>query len=271
MNVKIHILFLSILLFFVYDADAQINASFDIQSSNSVICNLDTVYFTNQSQNFTYVKWDFGDGYQTYVENPKHIYLEAGRYTVNLIAFDDDGNTGQYSQSIDIEQIPSLELEPDGEITINEGTQLTVEAQGDFTEILWSDGSSDLQFQTTTAGSYFVTVSNASGCKTTDSLTVIVRKIESSEIQIELTNNIITPNGDGINDFLIIRDFELRPEKISLKIYNRFGLLIFENDDYRNDWSGTDANGNILDSGTYYYLIESGGQTGGTGFIDILN
>jgi hypothetical protein len=49
--------------------------------------------------------------------------------------------------------------------------------------------------------------------------------------------NIITPNGDGINDrFELI----LQPNyKVEMKVYSRWGSLVYRNDDYQNDFYGT--------------------------------
>ncbi|MBL3658706.1 DUF7948 domain-containing protein [Fulvivirga sediminis] len=57
--------------------------------------------------------------------------------------------------------------------------------------------------------------------------------------------NVITPGLEMDNDY-----FEILPESVvkSLQIYNRWGKLVYETDDYKNDWQ---ANG--LVSGVYYY------------------
>ncbi|WP_240163566.1 SdrD B-like domain-containing protein [Spirosoma taeanense] len=69
-----------------------------------------------------------------------------------------------------------------------------------------------------------------------------------------------SPNGDGINDLFVIRG--MAGLTVSLEVYNRWGHLVYKNDDYQNDWDGkpnagvlvgSDANG--LPDGTYYYVI----------------
>lgn len=45
------------------------------------------VYFYNYSQRATSVRWDFGDGFQSTLNNPEHTYSQAGTYTVTLTAF----------------------------------------------------------------------------------------------------------------------------------------------------------------------------------------
>ena len=68
----------------------------------------------------------------------------------------------------------------------------------------------------------------------------------------------ISPNGDGINDFLIIDGIE--EAENTVKIYDRWGDLINTFTNYDNQttvWEGTNSAGEILNSGTYYYSYES--------------
>jgi gliding motility-associated-like protein len=47
--------------------------------------------------------------------------------------------------------------------------------------------------------------------------------------------NLITPNGDGINDFFEIKN--LQDKICKLEIYNRWGEKVYESEDYRNNWA----------------------------------
>lgn len=71
-------------------------------------------------------------------------------------------------------------------------------------------------------------------------------------------NNVLTPNGDGKNDFLVIKNVEFYPDN-QLKIFDSAGRLIFSANNYKNDWDGK-YKGNILSEGTYYYSVELGNQ-----------
>ena len=62
--------------------------------------------------------------------------------------------------------------------------------------------------------------------------------------------NIITPNGDGYNDFLLIENLEYYPEN-RLQILDKWGKEIFVVENYQNDWAGTDSNGMALPAGNY--------------------
>ncbi|GAB3775145.1 hypothetical protein GCM10028818_18840 [Spirosoma horti] len=71
-----------------------------------------------------------------------------------------------------------------------------------------------------------------------------------------------SPNGDGVNDLFVIRG--TAGLTVSLEVYNRWGHMVYKNDEYHNDWDGkpnqgisisSDANG--VPDGTYYYVINT--------------
>ncbi len=64
----------------------------------------------------------------------------------------------------------------------------------------------------------------------------------------------MSPNGDGLNDALFITNIDAYPNN-TLKVYNRRGALVYEQNNYQNDWFGT-WDGRILPDGTYFYLLE---------------
>ena len=84
--------------------------------------------------------------------------------------------------------------------------------------------------------------------------------------------NGISADGDGHNDYFRIESIERYPVN-NLKIFNRWGVLVYEKDGYRNDTEPFDghsngratiAAGSKLPQGTYYYILEyqdSVGQT----------
>lgn len=65
--------------------------------------------------------------------------------------------------------------------------------------------------------------------------------------------NLITPNGDGLDDAFVIPCAVGWPGS-SLLVFNRWGATVFEAKDYKNDWEGT-YNGQPLPPGTYFYQL----------------
>ena len=73
-------------------------------------------------------------------------------------------------------------------------------------------------------------------------------------------NIALTPNGDGANDFLILKTVDEYPSN-NLVILNRDGLIVYEKTDYRNEFNGI-GNKNIiqkdqhLPEGVYFYILD---------------
>lgn len=91
-------------------------------------------------------------------------------------------------------------------------------------------------------GEYVVTVTNIQGCTA------------SEEINITNTSCMIpkgvSPNNDGFNDTFDLTNLDVK----HLIIYNRYGLKVYEANNYINEWHGQSDKGN-LPTGTYYYVI----------------
>ncbi|MFW0736132.1 gliding motility-associated C-terminal domain-containing protein [Flavobacterium sp. T12S277] len=87
--------------------------------------------------------------------------------------------------------------------------------------------------------------------------------------------NEFTPNNDGANDLFRIDCIETYPNN-ELKVYNRYGSLVYSKQHYENDWDGT-ANvsgvinrGDMLPTGTYFYVIAIGDGTVKKGWLSIM-
>jgi gliding motility-associated-like protein len=72
--------------------------------------------------------------------------------------------------------------------------------------------------------------------------------------------NAFTPNGDGINDDAGIRDVFVKDYE--LRIYNRWGQLIFNTLDKNIQWKGLDNEGNVQPDDTYVYIVHYTGWDG---------
>ena len=70
-------------------------------------------------------------------------------------------------------------------------------------------------------------------------------------------SEVITPNGDGMNDELVIENFDATdPDNTSsIIVYNQWGGIVHQATPYLNDWSGTYKD-LPLPEGTYYYIFK---------------
>lgn len=113
--------------------------------------------------------------------------------------------------------------------------------QDDSFIFTWQDGSNLTEYDAIDFGEYWVNIRNSCG-SVSDTITFTKREVANF-----LFPNIITPNGDGKNEF-----FELDPAFVGSKflVFNRWGIPIFSSNYYENDWNGDDES-----SGVYFYVI----------------
>ena len=101
----------------------------------------------------------------------------------------------------------------------------------------------------TTSGVYSELFQTSGGC---DSLVTVDLTVLDCEDLLEISN-VCTPNGDGSNDTWKVSDLN-QINGCTVQIFNRWGQLVYETNDYQNDWGGT-KEGEPLPDGVYYYAI----------------
>ncbi len=104
-------------------------------------------------------------------------------------------------------------------------------------------------------GVYSDTLKNVYNC---DSILLL----DLSLIKSLVVPDIFSPNNDGVNDRLLIKNIDKYPNN-SIKIFNRWGNKVWEAGPYLNNWDGTNqfgvtVGGNELPVGTYFYILELG-------------
>ncbi|MEI3802550.1 MULTISPECIES: MBG domain-containing protein [unclassified Chitinophaga] len=195
---------------------------------------------------------------------------ESGSYTVKAIY---DNNFGVLSAAVivTVNPLPVGNVRANGNTTISKGETITLTASGGHT-YLWTPATG-LNDPTTASPvarpavttNYQVTITGSSGCSVTKDITITVKE----DYKLEATN-ILTPNGDGKNDLWVVKNIDMYPQN-EVKIFDRSGRMVFHQRGYTNNWNGT-VNGQRLAEGTYYYIIDLGGNTPKfKGFITIVN
>lgn len=100
------------------------------------------------------------------------------------------------------------------------------------------------------AGCYYVTAFDPNGNESVPSNIVCVDNCPSYELP-----NTFTPNGDSYNDLFIPYPYCFI-ERVSFKVFNRWGQLIFETEDPDLNWDGTNLQGDAVSEGVYYYSCQ---------------
>lgn len=185
-----------------------------------------------------------------------------------------NGGIDSFSQSFTItaNDLPVAAITADKSTEITKGQIVTLTASGggnyswaNLAGIIGSTNTAVVQVRPAQTTTYQVSVSNASGCSSTASITINVAD-DYASIQ---ASNILTPNGDGKNDTWVVKNIDLYPESTVI-IFDKGGRRLLNVKHYNNDWEGT-YQGSPLAEGTYYYVIDFGaGKPPLKGFITII-
>ncbi|RYF26849.1 MAG: T9SS type B sorting domain-containing protein [Flavobacteriales bacterium] len=129
------------------------------------------------------------------------------------------------------------------------GTIFQWESNG---SIVGSNNTAEITVRPSVKTTYKVTVANAAGCASVAEFTLDV----TDNFNIVTVANLVSPNGDGVNDFWVIKNIDMYPQS-SIRVFDRAGRVIFNKIGYQNDWDGR-VGGASLKEDTYYYIIDFG-------------
>lgn len=192
-----------------------------------------------------------------------------GLYTVSVLAgLSTCSNTS--SQTLTVNALPTVQLSANN-YTACVGSNYIVNITNPLgnSTYNWYFGNNNIgsglsynlnNLSQASAGIYSVTVTDANTCKATATVSIDVINC------LVFVPEIFTPNSDGKNDTFEIKHIEDYPNN-NLKIFNRWGNLIYEKNGYKNEFDGHANIGDQIGSeklpaGTYYvFLIFNDGKT----------
>lgn len=235
-----------------------------INFTNDISCRLLPINFTNLTDtlktgqlNWTwyFTKSDSSNGY-----NSKYIFKNGGSYTIRLVAKSLICNYTTTKDSTILIRLaePGVKLPPvTTYINTNtriKGRDLIGESYQYKWEPFWGLDSTKIAsplFNFNTNQVYKINYITKYGCVTTDTLPVYVFANDIVDIFVPKS---FSPNGDGVNDQLYpylagIKNFHF------IKIYNKFGQLMFESKSNSIPWDGI-ANGHLQPIDAYVWFAE---------------
>jgi gliding motility-associated-like protein len=145
--------------------------------------------------------------------------------------------------------------------TLAKGLKYTVTLMsnvGSGTLVLNKDGS--FIYNPTTDSTFtvsFVYKVCYDACPSSCQIGICYIKLLSNQRKEATATNVITPNGDGVNETLTILNFDAAAadNKSDITIYNQWGDVVYRAAPYRNDWNGTFQD-KALPDGTYYFVFK---------------
>ncbi len=171
--------------------------------------------------------------------------------TYHVTVTDANGCSSTASVTVETVPYPAVDIYSDSD-TICRGDMAELTASGG-TLYNWSTGATapSIQVKPTENTVYTVTVSNSASGAVCSSDTMIMQYVKNCNVvfipnamSLSGINNIFKPAGESI-----YADF------YRFAIYNRFGQLLFETDDFNEGWDGT-FKGNYVPEGVYVYDLE---------------
>lgn len=181
-------------------------------------------------------KWNTGDTI------PNITVSEDGVYNVSLFT---PVCNNRYDDSIVVNfyETKPLILKPDTTICSKNFREFSLAVNEDYTSYLWSTGSTENTAKIFAEGNYSLTTKDTCNITYTKNIQVTVC---NCELYVPTS---FTPNNDGTNDvFYITNDCGFA--KYSLKVFNRWGTLLFETDNPTKVWNGT-YKGEAVPDGVY--------------------
>ncbi len=183
-----------------------------------------------------------------------------GTYTVSFL---DNQCSDTTTAQITFLPIPTAEIVLESD-TICRGDSLLLKlVTSDPNNIVWNNNPlfNTQAISISEAGIYTAEVTNQCGTAT-DEFELFIQDC--------VIPNVITPNGDGQNDYFYTNIAENYTDTHVI-IYNRWGRKVYENKNYDNSWDGVNNGGGKLAAGTYYYVLTyDGGSIDEKGFITLM-
>src|SRR5450759_5145427 len=225
-------------------ASITITDNSEIKNNDGIICNGATATLT--ASGGTSYKWSSGETTAAITKGT------AGTYIVTVT--NANGCTDTATATVVVNALPVATASNNGLVFSFKALNLTGGPEG-MTTYSWTGPNgftSDSQNPSVSAsalaamaGVYTLTVTNASGCTNTATTTV-----EINELPVP---SVITPNGDGKNDYCNIGEII---GQVELIIFNRWGNEEYTNCNYLNDWDGRNNKGVELPNDTYFYVLK---------------
>ena len=191
------------------------------------------------------IEYTWQDGFDGAI----YTVSEAGVYEVEILGACGEMGSAMVEVTYDETEL-SLDLGIDTLLCEEDGAFVLDASHVNALDYEWSNGSFSPSIQVNESGNYAVTISH--NCKVlTDSIDIEFTNCTICEVYVP---NAFSPNFDGYNDYF--RPFSnCSLQNYSMKIFNRWGALVFESDDVESGWDGTFHNQDIAE-GVYIYLLE---------------
>jgi gliding motility-associated-like protein len=222
------------------------------QTGNSVICEGDTVYLSTNQSNASSYSWQPGNiTSSTLPVTTSGQYSLTTKDTSGCEARSDTFNITVQPNNLDVQMISN-------DTTICAGSTITLTAQASNDSVYWYSPmnqpdiylGNNYESQINQTTTFYIQVESTLCASSYDSITVTTEDCKNPIIP-----NVFTPNGDGYNDYFQITILDVTC--FNVKIYNRWGILIYMLESPEQYWDGRIYNSpEYAADGVYYYILD---------------
>lgn len=237
-----------------------------LEPNRFVGCVPDSIFFLNLSVpvDSTYdINWDFGDGNIGSGVSPYHFYQDTGVFSVALDLTSPIGcKTDTFFEDL-ITMLPNAVAGFDYnpyEVTSFNPEVFFLDESIDAAAYYWNFNNSAFSIFESPSHTFVDTglvtvtqiVTHESGCRDTSIVVLdVVPKVSY------FLPNAFTPNLDGVHDEYKGTGITFGIQSFNMSIWNRYGELVYETDDYTRGWNGRKNNsGQESPEGVYLVFVE---------------
>ena len=195
------------------------------------------------------------------IPNPTAVITESTTFEATVFDTNSCAKTVQYVAEVGT--APALNIGGDTLVCSGDAVELMVTDDAAYnynwttnTDLLsiTNDAITTATVDNTTT--FEVEVEWAEGCTETLAITINVDDTQDECEEFRMPPNTITPNGDNMNDTWKIPNLDTTYPEHIISIYNRWGQMLIEFENYADQWNGEINDGSELPEGTYYYILQ---------------
>lgn len=157
------------------------------------------------------------------------------------------------SDSIMLVQYPDADGGLGNDTTICLSTRLALEAAPNMSSYIWNTGETSRSIYIQNGGLYSVTVTNKNNCIVSDTIRILENG-DAMPTEMYMPDA-FSPNDDGVNDVFPNNQYKDPGTDYLLRIYNRWGEIIFESQKPANQWNGT-YDGKLAPQDVYLFYVK---------------
>ncbi len=243
--------------------------SYSVDCNSTFVSLTNTTVFDNQFSDNLNTSWYLNDVYiSNELDSLNYDFLNSGNSIIQLIVSSQLANcTDSINQTIDVPTNPIIDFNYtqacdyivnfEGIIPSNE---TIISSKWYYDSNFFAENTLNPTFQFDFSGLFPITFTFLNDFPCLYEITKVINLSKEETLNDQKVPNVITFNGDGINDEFDLSNLIENCLEFELLIFNRWGNLVFKSINNESNFKGYDLDNNELTQGVYFYKIISENQ-----------